>query len=263
MQKKAPVPNKPSKFSVKRPTIIERKKLKGAGSLRTLLKSTKRYYEAFADGYVEFYKSWVKGEEMFSDADYKEGYDRVARILTDIVKPEERLIDIGCGVGVWSTLMAKNGAYVTSLDYAENALKRCKERAREFGVESRIKTVLADGFHLPFQGESFDGATLNWVLAHIPVSRNVEFLKEVSRVVKDNGWLVVSDSYWRGQKGGKEQIQARETDEGSCEIYKYYYEPEEFQALIEKTFGDIHHFETTSYEMICMARKRAFNEQRR
>ena len=256
MQKKAPVPHKPSKFSVKRPTIIERKKLNEGDNLPTLLRSTKRYYEAFADGYVKFYNNWVRGEDMFSDADYKEGYDRVARILTDIVKPEEKVIDIGCGVGVWSTLMAENGAYVTSLDYALNALERCKERARKFGVESRIKTVLADGFHLPFPDKTFDGATLNWVLAHIPVSRNVEFLKGVARVVRVKGWLVISDSYWRGQKGGKKQIQVRETDEGKCEIYKYYYDPEELRALITETFGDIQHFETTTYEMICVARKK-------
>lgn len=28
-------------------------------------------------------------------------------------------------------------------------------------------------------------------------------MKEVSRVVKPDGWLFISDSYWRGQQGGK------------------------------------------------------------
>lgn len=162
---------------------------------------------------------------------------------------------IGCSVGVWSTLLAQNGAHVVSLDCVSNPLQECRERARAFKVESQICAVLADGFHLPFQGQSFDGAALNWVISHIPASMNVQFFKEVSRVLKEKGWLVISDSYWRGQQGGKEQVQIRGTDCGNREVYKYYYKPEELQNLITKVFGTIEHLETTDYELICVARK--------
>jgi len=36
-------------------------------------------------------------------------------------------------------------------------------------------------------------------------------MKEVNRVVEPDGWLFISDSYWRRQQGGKEQPQIRET----------------------------------------------------
>lgn len=243
------------KMSVIRPTIITRKKLKENQNLRTLLMSTKRYYEAFSNSYVKFYDNWVKAKDAFSDPIYKEGYDRVAKVLTDIVKPEERIVDIGCGVGTWSTLLAKNGAYVIGLDNVLKMLQCCKWHARDFKVDSRINTILADGFHLPFQAQTLDGATLNWVIAHIPVSRNIEFFREVSRVIKEKGWLVISDSYWREQEGVKEQVQVRDTDEGSYEIYKYYYKPEELQKLINAVFGSVEHLETTHYELICVARR--------
>jgi len=82
------------------PEIIERKRLKEKENLRRLLDSTRQYYEAYADKYVEFYNSWFKQKDAFSDPDYKEGYDEVAQTLTRVVKPEEVVIDIGCGLGL-------------------------------------------------------------------------------------------------------------------------------------------------------------------
>jgi len=113
---------------------------------------------------------------------------------------------------------------------------------------------LSDGFCLPFKDGTFDGATLNWVLAHIPVVKNFHFVHEVHRVVKSNGWLFISDSYWRGQEGGKEQIQIRKTEGKKYEVYKYYYEPAELRQLLRKTFGEVEFLLPLHYELICVAR---------
>lgn len=240
-------------MSVNIPAVIKRKKLKDT-TLNAVIQSTRNYYHVISGSYVSFYDNWIRAENIFSNTDYKEGYDKVAELLIDTMTPKERVLDIGCGVGMWSTLLAHHGAFIVSLDYALNPLLKCKERARQYKVESRICILLADGFYLPFREQTFDGATLNWVISHIPVSKNVSFFKEVSRVVKDNGWLFISDSYWRGQEGGKEQIQVRDTGYGSRDVYKCYYEPEELQDLI-KIFGSIEYFKTTKYELICTARK--------
>ncbi len=152
--------------------------------------------------------------------------------------------------------MAEGGAHVTGLDYAIGPLKKCGARRDERRLASRINVVLADGFRLSFRERTFDGATLNWVLAHVPVSRNAGFLREVGRVVKKNGWLVVSDSRWRGQEGGKEQVQLRDTDEGCYDIYKYYYDAEELRVLVSEEYGRVERLEITDYELICVATRR-------
>jgi len=46
----------------------------------------------------------------------------------------------------------------------------------------------------------------------------------------------------------------RDTNKGSYELYKYYYEPEELCGLITEGFGN-YYVETTTYELICVARK--------
>lgn len=233
--------------------IVERRRLEKKDDLDAILRLTRRHYGFYSEEYVQFYNKWLQGEGNFSDPEYKIGYDRVAQTLAGLTRKGKLLIDIGCGVGTWSILLAKNGAQVAGLDYSSEVLLKYKERSREAHVDSNVLGTLADGFHIPFKNEAFDGGTLNWVLAHIPVKENQRFMKEVKRVLRRGGWLMVSDSYWRGQEGGKEQVQTRKTEKGFFQVYKYYYTPEELQSLLEDSFGEVLRLETTPYEMLCVA----------
>lgn len=151
--------------------------------------------------------------------------------------------------------MAKKGVNVISLDNSLIMLQKSAERFRKFKLESEMSLVLSNGLYLPFRDEAYDGITLNWVLAHIPVPRNVGFMNEISRVVRRGGWLFISDSYWRGQEGGKEQIQTRDVDGRKYEVYKYYYEQTELEELLDKTFGKVKVLRPLQYELICIAKK--------
>jgi len=130
-------------------------------------------------------------------------------------------------------------------------ISKCKFRVSKKGMKSRVTPIRGNWFFLPFKDETFDGVTLNWVISHIPYTRIEEVFKKVARITKVTGWLVVSDSYWRGQEGGKEQIQTRSVNESQYEVYKYYYSPDELKQLLEKTFGKVHKIFTTSFEQIC------------
>lgn len=219
-----------------------------------VIKSTRKYYDEHSERYVEFYENWLKKEGNFSDLKYRKGYEAVARVLANTVASGERVIDIGCGIGKWSVLLAENDVDVASVDNLPTMLRKVSQRCKQNRIESRISPILSDGFFLPFKVGTFDGATLNWVVAHIPVIKNIHFVREIHRVVKRNGWLFISDSYWRGQEGGKEQIQIRETDGSKYEVYKYYYEPRELKQLLLKTFGEVELLLPLHYELICVAR---------
>jgi len=216
-----------------------------------LIKSTRRYYDEYSERYVKFYENWPKKEDKFADPNYREGYETVKKILVSTASSGELVVDIGCGVGKWSALLAENEVKVVSVDNLLSMLgkvvQRCKQHNR---AKSKISPVLADGFNLPFRNNVFDGATLNWVLAHVPAVKNIR------RVVKRNGWLFISDSYWRGQEGGKEQVQVREVEGKEYEVYKYYYDPSELKQLIHENFGEVELLQLLHYELICVAKTR-------
>ena len=235
-------------------TIMKRKSFIGK-EYHSILESTRSYYREYAADYVKFYENWVKGRNEFSDSEYMEGYETIAKVLTSIVTPGESVIDVGCGVGKWSTLLAEKGIYVTSVDNLSSVLREFLRTCRKYEIRSRISLIMSDGFYLPFKNEVFDGATLNWVLAHIPVTKSAQFMNEVSRVVKHKGWLFISDSYWRGQEGGKEQVQTREVGGKQYEVYKYYYEPSELEKIVQGNFGEVKLLQPLRYELICVSRK--------
>lgn len=80
-------------------SVSNRRNLRRMGELERLLESTRRYYEACSVEYVKFYDDGFRREEAFSDPEYREGYNRVAKLLVKLAKPQEFVIDVGCGVG--------------------------------------------------------------------------------------------------------------------------------------------------------------------
>ena len=52
--------------------------------------------------------------------------------------PHGLALDLGCGTGIWSVMLAERGWEVTGVDIVKKAVDRAGERAREAGVEVRF-----------------------------------------------------------------------------------------------------------------------------
>lgn len=52
--------------------------------------------------------------------------------------PYGRVLDLGCGSGIWAVRLAERGWEVTGVDFVPKALRSARERAREAGVEVRL-----------------------------------------------------------------------------------------------------------------------------
>jgi len=97
-------------------------------------------------------------------------------------------IDIGCGEGHNTRLVARRGARVTAVDIAETFVRHATEQeAREpLGIEYRV----ASAVELPFDDASFDFATAFMSFMDIPETDRV--LAEAHRVLRPRGFLQFS-----------------------------------------------------------------------
>jgi len=77
-----------------------------------------------------------------------------------------RVLDIGCGVGRWSRLLAARGADVTGVDISPTMIEEARRRARSEGVADRCRFLVSDISALNVQGE-FDLVLGVTVLQHI------------------------------------------------------------------------------------------------
>ncbi|MCW3978637.1 MAG: methyltransferase domain-containing protein, partial [Candidatus Bathyarchaeota archaeon] len=168
--------------------VVKRRRVEKEDDLPEILKSTREYYRAFSEKYEKFYGDWLSGGGLFSDPEYKMGYDRVLTTLVGLVDEGQLIVDVGCGVGTWSILMAGLGAHVIGLDPSIEALSIQRERSMMANVSDKISEIIGDGHYCPFRNDVFDGLTLNWVLAHIPPKENRKFMNEVGRALRGNAW---------------------------------------------------------------------------
>jgi SAM-dependent methyltransferase len=89
-----------------------------------------------------------------------------------------KILDLGCGIGVYSSRLQQLGFEVTAVDRNP----RYVERARAAGVNAQQ----AHGEELPFADASFDTVFLVEVLEHIPEPVVAPFLAEARRVTRRN-----------------------------------------------------------------------------
>ena len=78
------------------------------------------------------------------------------------LKPPARVVDLGCGSGTFTALLARAGYDCVGLDISAKLLAVGRRK------HPHVAFVAGDIEHLPFASESFDGALLSGVVHHFP-----------------------------------------------------------------------------------------------
>jgi len=110
---------------------------------------------------------------------------RVEFILQRANVTGQRLVDVGCGGGVLSEALAREGADVVGIDLAEQAI----ETARLHGLESGINVDyrLIGSWQLAAeQPAEFDQLTCMEMLEHVPDPASV--VNDCAALLKPGGW---------------------------------------------------------------------------
>jgi ubiquinone/menaquinone biosynthesis C-methylase UbiE len=95
----------------------------------------------------------------------------------------QNCLDLGSGSGIFSSLLARRGGQVTSLDLTEAGVKLTKKMAQFFEVPTRV--VRGDAENSPLKSNYFD-FVYSWGVLHHTSDMDAA-LKEASRVLKPGG----------------------------------------------------------------------------
>jgi ubiquinone/menaquinone biosynthesis C-methylase UbiE len=137
----------------------------------------------------------VKGQEWYQADDVAEEYDekrfskggrlidrREKQAVLDALGPVEdrKILEIACGTGRFTAMLAERGADIIGLDISGPMLQQGRERAQAAGVADSLEYMRGDAGRLPFPDDHFDAvfAMRFFHLADTPE----DFLAEMRRV---------------------------------------------------------------------------------
>ncbi|MGH2955328.1 MAG: class I SAM-dependent methyltransferase [Solirubrobacterales bacterium] len=151
----------------------------------------KRYWDARADE-DPFY--FVDNRLAYGDPDVEafwrggdELLERILGMLEVEIEADDEIVDIGCGVGRMTRVLAARGASVRAIDVSERMLELAREHnANLDGVE----WLLGDGHSLkPIADASADVCHSHVVFQHIPDPEvTLGYVREIGRVLRAGGW---------------------------------------------------------------------------
>ncbi|MHC3438836.1 class I SAM-dependent methyltransferase [Natrialbaceae archaeon A-gly3] len=149
----------------------------------------------------------MKGQEWYQADDVAEEYDdkrfsqggqlidrREKEAVLEAIAPVEgrNVLEIACGTGRFTVMLAERGADVVGLDISAAMLQQGREKAKRADVSETLQFLRGDAGRLPFPDDHFDTvvAMRFFHLADDPSA----FLSEMRRVARDQ---IVFDTFNR------------------------------------------------------------------
>lgn len=142
----------------------------------------------------------VTEELEFIDIDWLLDHHRTkikerSRMINDLnLKPGDKVLDLGCGPGLWTIMIAekvKPNGKVIGIDICKELLEYAEKNIRKNPLKKIIKFQQNDFNDLPFEDNTFDVVFFGNCFAY--VTNPMQVLEEQKRIVKDGGRIIAKD----------------------------------------------------------------------
>jgi 2-polyprenyl-3-methyl-5-hydroxy-6-metoxy-1,4-benzoquinol methylase len=145
-------------------------------------------------------ESWLRG--YFADSHYDWDGKTWNRNFTELRTRDlaltalgdvslKKILDVGCGDGTYSYVLAKLGAITSGQDWNVTKIQAANERIYGNSNELKGEFICADAKHLKFDSNSFDAVFSADFFEHIDLITKRQVIAEIYRVLKPGGILVI------------------------------------------------------------------------
>jgi ubiquinone/menaquinone biosynthesis C-methylase UbiE len=126
--------------------------------------------------------------------------DRILRLAR--LRPGEAVLDVGCGTGTLAIAAKRQvgaAGTVCGIDASPEMLARAARKSRRAGMAVAFTEAPAQA--LPFPDATFDAVMTTVMLHHLPRPARAECAREIRRVLKPGGRVLVVDFAVSQEKG--------------------------------------------------------------
>lgn len=147
-------------------------------------------------------------------------YRNVITLLEDALGTPlkgKKVLDVGCGDGALSYLLARKGVIVSGIDNQEIAIRFARQKTKGINIDFKVGSA----YELPWGVGTFDAVVSSDVIEHL--QDTTRYLEEIKRVTKVGGAVVISTPI-------------RFTEEPLDKMHVIEWFPSEFKQIIEEVF---------------------------
>ena len=207
--------------------------------------------------------------------EYERIYDKperqpdLARLRADVpaLFEGERVLEIACGTGYWTPLIAEHAGSVLAVDAVEDVLAIARGKAYP---KKNAAFEQADAYRLPDWPEKFSACFAGFWWSHVPLERLDGFLEGLHARLSPGAWVAFLDNrYVEGNStrlarrdGAGNTYQDRLLADGSRhEVLKNYPAAAELEARIARAGGaevrvaDYQYYWLASYRIMASERR--------
>lgn len=141
---------------------------------------------------IQKYYSW-RASNYDAGAGFEVEHHAEALRLAEI-QPGQRVLDVGCGTGRGTVGLAQAvgpQGQVDALDLTEAMLDQARLKLDRLGLSGRVQLRQGNARQLPYPDETFDLVYSGYMFDLIPLDGFAPILKEMGRVLKPEGKLVL------------------------------------------------------------------------
>jgi len=196
----------------------------------------RKYYDDTALDYDKMYarrdSAWRRELEALADA-------------MTIAMADRRVLEIACGTGFWTEIVAKVARHIVAVDSSEKMLAVARKRKPR---SDNVEYFHGDAYALSAVAGIFDAGLANFWFSHVPKSRIDEFLKGLHSRLEKPAVVFMSDNVYvpgiGGQlftePGSEDTFKLRERADGSkYEVLKNYYNGDILRRLLRHGTSDL------------------------
>ncbi|MGD6934612.1 MAG: class I SAM-dependent methyltransferase [Candidatus Bathyarchaeia archaeon] len=135
----------------------------------------------------EKFQAWFDQKINLTDPWYQ--------LLLKMIKPitsfqDKRVLEVGCGLGVFCMHVARNGGEAIGLDISRSAILEAKTLTKKYAAQKNIEFVVSDARFLPFVDCCQDMIVSSEVLEHI--EGHEKAFHEFARLIDQSGYICIT-----------------------------------------------------------------------
>jgi len=148
---------------------------------------SEKFYDLFLDEKRQYSCAYFKDEDNTLEEAQNNKIDHIIKKLN--LKPNQRVLDIGCGWGTLAIDIAKKTqCEVVGITLSKNQLEYAKQKAKEMNLENQVEFRLADYRQL---NEKFDRVVSVGMFEHVGRKFYKKYFNKVSEFLNEDGVALI------------------------------------------------------------------------